>query len=203
MKSENRISSKLDNSSVISSTRFEVAKEMQWEKVLHQALRKMPLEVNPRSTPISFFSPFVYDISGSEEDIPPGFGGQHMRETDVTKVFDKFEEYKGNCECVDKTKPKIFSSPSKKPNGPSLDAKQVKPLVGSFELGQQQDPLLNLKSHVTHGPQFTDISNHQVIKHASYTLGPKWTHVLRSSPRNKEALLSHVGQKKGSVVDSD
>ena len=203
VKLENKISSKFDNSSVISSTRFEVTEEMQWEKVLHQALRKTPLEVNPRSTPISFFSPSVSDISGSEEDIPLGFRGQHMRETDVTKVFDKFEEYKGNCECVDRTKLEIFSSPSKKPNGHSLDAKRVNPLVGSFELGQQQDPLLNLKSLVTHGPQFTDILNHQVIKHASYTLGPKWTRVLRSSPGNKEALLSHVGQKRGSVVDSD
>ena len=102
-----------------------------------------------------------------------------------------------------KKKPELFSSPSKKPNRPSLDAKMANPLVGSSKLGQNQDNLLNLNSHVTYGPQLTNISNHQVIKHASHTLGPKWTRVLHSSPGNKEALLSHVGQKKGSVVDSD
>ena len=102
-----------------------------------------------------------------------------------------------------KKKPELFSSPSKKPNSPSLDAKMANPLVGSSKLGQNQDNLLNLNSHVTYSPQLTDISNHQVIKHASHTLGPKWTRVLHSSPGNKEALLSHVGQKRGSVVDPD
>ena len=92
VKSENRISSKLDNSSVTSSTQSEIAEEMQWEKGLHQALRKMPLEVNPLSTPFPIFSPSVSVFSGFEEDIPPGFGGQHMGETVVTKVVDKVEE---------------------------------------------------------------------------------------------------------------
>ena len=204
VKSENRISSKLDNSSVTSSTQSEIAEEMQWEKGLHQALRKMPLEVNPLSTPFPILSPSVSVFSGFEEDIPPGFGGQHMGETVVTKVVDKVEELKGICEYVDKIKPVLFSSPLKKPGGPSLDAKRANPLVGSSELGQNQDNLLNLNSHVTHSPQLTDIQNHHNIsKHASYTLGLKWTRVLRSSPGNKKALLSHVGQKRGSVVDSD
>ena len=203
VKSENRISSKLDNSSVIISTQSEITEEMQWEKVLHQPLRKTPLEVNPISAPIPILSPSVSVFSGFEEDIPPGLGGQHMGETIVTKVVDKFEELKGICEYVDKNKLELFSSPSKKSSGPSLDAKRANPLVGSFELGQNQVNLLILNSHVTHGPQLTDISNHQIIKHASHTLGPKWTRVLRSSPGNKKALLSHVGQKKGSVLDSD
>lgn len=176
---------------------------MQWEKELHQALRKTPLEVNPISMPIPISSPSVSTFSRFEEDIPPGFGGQHMKEPVVTKVVEKVEELKGNCEGVDKKKPEIFSSPSKKPNGPSLDAKRANPLVGSSELGQNQDNSLNLKSHVTHGPQLIDISNHQVTKHASLTLGPKWTRVLRSSPGNNEVLLAHVGQKRGFVVDSD
>ena len=75
-----------------------------------------------------------------------------MGETVVTKVVDKFEELKGFCEYVDKNNPELFSSPSKKPSGPSLDAKRANPLVGSSELGQNQDNLLNLNSHVTHGP---------------------------------------------------
>ena len=176
---------------------------MQWEKALHQALKKTPLEVNPISTPFPISSPSVSDFSGFEEDIPPVFGGQHMVESVVTKVADKFEELKGNCVCVDKKKPEIFSSPFKKPTRPSLDAKGANHLMGSTELGQNQEKFLNVKSHVTHGLQLTDISNHPVIKHSSHTLGPKWTRVLRSSPGNNEVLLAHVGQKRGSVVDSD
>ena len=84
VKSENRISSKLDNSSVTSSTQSKITEEMQWEKVLHQALRKTPLEVNPISTPFPILSPFVSVFSGFEEDIPPDFGGQHLGETVVT-----------------------------------------------------------------------------------------------------------------------
>ena len=59
VKSENRISSKLDNTSFTSSTQPGIAEETQWEKVLHQALRKTPLEVNPISTPIPILSPSV------------------------------------------------------------------------------------------------------------------------------------------------
>nr|POF01474.1 hypothetical protein CFP56_59815 [Quercus suber] len=72
---------------------------------------------------------------GCEEDIPPGFEGQHLKDTIVTEVFDKFEGYKGICECVDKINPEIISSPSKKPNGPSLDAKRANLFSGSSELG--------------------------------------------------------------------
>ena len=75
-----------------------------------------------------------------------------MGETVVTKIVDKFEELKGICEYVAKIKPGLFSSLSKKPSGPSFDAKRANPLVGSSELGQNQDNLLNLNSHVTHGP---------------------------------------------------
>nr|POF18261.1 hypothetical protein CFP56_12488 [Quercus suber] len=135
LKSENKISSKLDNSSVTLSIWSEVTEELQWEEVLHHALRKTPFEVKPISTTSFTFSPSVYDILESEEDIPPGFESQHMRETNVSKVIDKIEGYKGNCECVDKIKPVITSSPSKKPNGPSLGAKRANPLVGSSELG--------------------------------------------------------------------
>nr|POE45512.1 hypothetical protein CFP56_26706 [Quercus suber] len=131
-------------------------------------------------------------VEGCEEDIPPGFEGQHLKDTIVTEVFDKFEGYKGICECVDKMNPEIISSPSKKPNGPSLDAKRANLFAGSSELGQQQVHLRSFKSHVTHDPQLTDISNHQNIKHASHALGQKWSRVLRSSPGSKEALLPHV-----------
>ena len=41
VKLENRISSKLDNSFVTSSTQPEIAEETQWEKVLFQALRSL------------------------------------------------------------------------------------------------------------------------------------------------------------------
>lgn len=58
-----------------------------------------------------------------------------MREAVVTKVIDKIDGYKRNCEHVDKNKPEIISSPSKKPNGPSLGAKRANPLMGSSELG--------------------------------------------------------------------
>ena len=108
-----------------------------------------------------------------------------MGESVVTKVADMFEELKGNCECVDKKKPEMFSSPFKKPTGPSLDAKRVNPLVDSTELGQNQDKFLNVKSHVTHGLQLTDISNHPIIKHFSHTLGPKWTQIGRASCRER------------------
>ena len=56
---------------------------------------------------------------------------------------------------------------------------------------------------MTYGPQLVDISNHQLTRQASLALGPKWSHVLRSSPGNKEALLVHAGQKRAFVVDSD
>ena len=84
---------------------------MQWEKVLHQALRKTPLEVNPISTPFPILSPFISVFSGFEEDIPLDFGGQHLGETVVTKVIDKCEELKGNCEYVDKKKNLSFFPP--------------------------------------------------------------------------------------------
>ena len=64
VKSENKTSSKHDNLSVTYSTQFEVAEEMQWEKVHHQALRKAPIEVNPISTPTFTFSPSISDLSG-------------------------------------------------------------------------------------------------------------------------------------------
>lgn len=54
-----------------------------------------------------------------------------------------------------------------------------------------------------HGPQLSDISNQQHTKHVSHVLGPKWSRVLRSSSGNKEALLSHAGQKRDLVIDSD
>ena len=56
---------------------------------------------------------------------------------------------------------------------------------------------------MTLGPHLTDISNNQHTKHVLHASGPKWSRVLRSSSGNKEALLSHAGQKRGFVVDSD
>ena len=56
---------------------------------------------------------------------------------------------------------------------------------------------------MTYSPQLVDISNNQLTRQASLASGPKWSHVLHSSPGSKEALLAHAGQKKAFVVDSD
>lgn len=119
----------------------------------------------------------------------------------MTKVIDKIEGFMGNCEYIGQKYPEILAFPLKRPNGPSLGTKQANHTGGSSTLGQQQDQPLILNSHVTHGPQLTDISNQQHTKHDSYALGSKWSRILHSSSGSKEALLSHAGQKRGFVVD--
>lgn len=83
----------------------------------NQALRKAPSEVIPIPTPIISISPLVPDLSGLEDDIPPGFEGHHRNVVVGTKVLDKTEGYKGNCEFHDKKYPEILSSPPKSQMG--------------------------------------------------------------------------------------
>lgn len=109
----------------------------------------------------------------------------------------------GNFEYVKHKNPEQVSFPVKKSSGPSLGVARANSTASSPESCSRQDQSLILKTHVAHGPQLVDISNSQQTRHASLALGPKWSHVLRSSPGSKEALLSHARQKIGFVVDSN
>nr|POF10194.1 uncharacterized protein CFP56_14134 [Quercus suber] len=180
VKSDFKTSIKIDSSPATYCTRSEVAEEMQWEKVQNQALRKAPSEVIPIPTSIISISPSVPDLSRSEDDIPPGFEGHHRNVVVGSKVLDKTEGYKGNCESLVQKYPEILSSPPKKSNGPTIGTTWANPSVGYSALDKQQDQPLILNSCVSHGPQLSDISNQHHTKHVSHVLGPKWSRVLRS-----------------------
>ena len=201
-KSEDNISIKIDNSPVTYSSRSEVAEEMQWAKVQDQVLGKASSEANPLSKSTFPISSSVSDISVSEEDIPSGFGVQHKSVVVVSKVSDSLEGSMGNCEHLGQIFLETISSPSNSSNRPSNDSTRADPSLDSSVLGQVLDQLVLIIPHVTLGPQLFDISNNQHTKHISHASGPKWSHVLRSSHGNKEAFLSHAGQKRGFGVDS-
>lgn len=48
---------------------------------------KAPTKVNPISTPPFTNFPSMTELSRSEEDIPPGFEGQHRMEVLVQKIL--------------------------------------------------------------------------------------------------------------------
>lgn len=86
-KAENKTSSLNESSPITHSSLTEVVEDMQWEKAQNQGLGKAPTKVNPISTPPFTNFPSMTELSRSEEDIPPGFEGQHRMEVLVQKIL--------------------------------------------------------------------------------------------------------------------
>ena len=165
-------------------------------------LGKAPIEVNPLSKSTFPISSSVSDFLVSEEDIPPGFGGQPRRVGKVSKDCANLGESIGSCVHLGQTFPGSLSGPSFSSNGPSYVSTWADPALDSTEMGHVLDQSMLVTPQVSLGPQLSDISNNQHPEHVSHDSDPKWSRVLCSSHGSKEALLSLAGQKRGFGVDS-
>ena len=201
-KSEDNISTKIDNSPVTHSSRSEAAEEKQWVKMHDQVLGKAPNEVNPLSKSTFPISSSVSNFLVSEEDIPPGFGGQLKSFVMVSKDSASLGGSMGNYVHLGQTSSGSLSSPSFSSNGPSYVSTRADPALDPSVFGHVLEHSVLVTPQVSLGPQLADISNIQHTKHVSHASGPKWSRVLCSSHGNKEALLPLAGQKRGFRVDS-
>lgn len=98
-------SSLIDNSPDTRNTRIEPTEAMQWEKERKQDLGNAPSEVNLFSTSSSTNSPFVTELSGSEEDIPPSFEGQRRMRVFVVNNINMSDGYKGDFDISEQSNP--------------------------------------------------------------------------------------------------
>lgn len=117
-------SSLIDNSPDTRNTRTKPAEAMQWEKEKKQDLGNAPSEVNLFSTSSSTNSPFVTELSGFEEDIPPSFEGQRRMRVSVVNNINMSDgyKYKGDFDISEQSNPEFVSLPLKKSSGPSLES---------------------------------------------------------------------------------
>ena len=134
-KLEDNTFTKIDNSPATHCSRSEATEERQWVKMHDHVLGKAPIEVNPLSKSTFPISSFVSDFLVSEEDIPPGFGGQLRSVVLVSKDSASLGGSMGNYVHLGQTFPRSLSGPSFSSNWPSYVSTRADPTLDSSVMG--------------------------------------------------------------------
>ena len=155
-------------------------------------LGKTPIEVSPLSTSTLPFPSVLSEVIVSEEDIPPGFGGQPRRAGGVS--LDQALMV-GPLDCNEQLghfSQGPLPGPSFISNGPSfVSTWAASSLDCSEHLG-----------HTLDSPVSPNTSFNKNSKHVDVNSGPRWSRILRSSHGNKDSLLSPAGKKRAYGEDS-
>ena len=155
-------------------------------------LGKTPIEVSPLSTSTLPFPSVLSEVTVSEEDIPPGFGGQPRRAVGVSLGQDLMV---GPLDCNEQLG-LVSQGPLPGPSfisiGPSIESTRA---ASSPECSE-------LLGRTLDSPVSPNTSFNKNSKHVDVMAGPRWSRILRSSHGRKDSLLSHAGTKRAYGEDS-
>ena len=185
-KVEENTPTKTDNVSATISPLSEASEESQWEKRHERILGKTPIEVCPLSTSTLLCPSVLSVVTVSEEDIPPGFGGQPRRAVGVSLGQDLMV---GPLDCNEQlglASQGPLPGPSFISIGPSIVSTRAAPSPECSELtGRTLD-----------SPVSPNIAVNKKSMHVEEKAGPRWSRILRSAHSSKDSLLSPVGTKR-------